>query len=79
MKKQQPNPQIVEPLSTHDLNVRVAAFTLCLATIVLLGALAVRGPEPGVVGLLAITLSSESLTLVSHARSKASRRRPPAL
>ena len=52
----------------QDMTALIASTTVGLAVLVLLGDFVVRGATAPVVGLLALTLGAESLTLVSHSR-----------
>jgi hypothetical protein len=79
MKRMQPSPQHGERWPIRDLIAMAASITVGVATIVLLGDFVMRGATPPVVGLLAMTLGAQSLTLTSHSRSDDDHdRRPPA-
>jgi hypothetical protein len=68
MKRMQPSPHRGERRSIRDLIAMAASITVGLATIVLLGDFVLRGATPPVIGLLAMTLGAQSLTLTSHSR-----------
>lgn len=68
MTRRPSKPQAVEPRPQLDLTTTLAAIILAIANLALLGDLLVRGPSPAHVVLLAITLTPESVALVSHAR-----------
>jgi hypothetical protein len=69
VKPKELTPQFVERWSMRDMTALIASTTVGLAIMVFLGDFVVRGATPAVIGLLALTLGAESVTLISHSRA----------